>query len=214
MMILLADDERDEVGAEIARQEVRTSGEIVAVLAAQSGSYRLLPLFLAAFLALLVPLILLYLPGLSEGAWVVWSADKIYFFQLIVFVILAFLFSLRPIRYWIVPRSLKRKWARAHALEQFAAQEMHNTEGRTGVMIFVSVVERYAEILADQAIYEKVPKDEWQDIVGKLVAQIKKKNPKQGFVVAIKSAGELLHTHFPPGTGDDNELPNHLIVIE
>ncbi len=213
-MILLPDSDREEIGAEIARQEERTSGEIVAVLAAQSGSYRLLPLFLAAFIALLIPLLLLYLPGLSEGRWVVWSADKIYFVQLIVFVILAFLLSVRPIRYWIVPDSLKIKWARAHALEQFASQEMHTTQGRTGVMIFVSVVERYAEILADQAIYEKVSKDEWQHIVADLVAQIQKKDPKNGFVEAVKRAGELLHTHFPPGTEDDNELPNHLIVIE
>lgn len=213
-MILLKDGDAEVIGAEIERQEARTSGEIVAVLAAQSGSYRLLPLFLAAFIALLVPLILIYLPGLTEGRFVIWAADKIYFIQLLVFVVLAFVLSQRPLRYWIVPGSLKNKWARAHALEQFAAQEMHTTAGRTGVMIFVSVLEHYAEVIADQAIYEKVPPEDWQHIVADLVSQIQRKDPKKGFIMAITSAGDLLSEHFPPGTEDENELSNHLIVIE
>ena len=213
-MILLSEAQAKEIEVAITHQEERTSGEIVAVLAAQSGSYRLLPLFLAAFIALLVPVILLYLPGLTQGRLVVWSADKIYFCQLIVFVGLAFLLSQRPIRYWIVPGSLKKKWARAHALEQFAAQEMHTTSGRTGVMIFVSVMERYAEIIADQAIYEKVPQEQWQELVSDLVVEIQKRRPKDGFVKVITAVGDLLHAHFPPGIRDENELANHLIIIE
>lgn len=213
-MILLSDGDAEEISAAIRREEARTSGEIVAVLAAQSGSYRLLPLFLAAFAALLVPLILLYLPGLLQGRYMVWAADKIYFLQLLVFVGLAFLLSMRPLRYWIVPRALKKRWARAHALEQFAAQEMHTTAGRTGVMIFVSVLEHYAEVIADQGIYEKVPAEDWQSIVSELVGKIQKKQPREGFLVAISRTGDLLASHFPPGTEDENELANHLIVIE
>lgn len=213
-MILLSDGDAEEISAAIRREEARTSGEIVAVLAAQSGSYRLLPLFLAAFAALLVPLILLYLPGLLQGRYMVWAADKIYFLQLLVFVGLAFLLSMRPLRYWIVPWALKKRWARAHALEQFAAQEMHTTAGRTGVMIFVSVLEHYAEVIADQGIYEKVPAEDWQSIVSELVGKIQKKQPREGFLVAISRTGDLLASHFPPGTEDENELANHLIVIE
>ena len=214
MMEFLSEDEQRKIGEAITVEEARTSGEIVAVLAAQSGSYRLLPLFLSAFLALLVPLVLIYLPLFTEGRLFVWSADRIYFLQLIVFVALAFTLSQRPLRYWIVPRSLKTKWARAHALEQFAAQEMHTTQGRTGVMIFVSVVERYAEIIADKGIYEKVPPAAWQEIVSALVRYIEKKQAGPGFLGAIHAAGDLLHQHFPPGSGNEDELSNHLIVIE
>ncbi len=213
-MLLLSDEDAREIGAAITKEEERTSGEIVAVLAAQSGSYRLLPLFLSAFIALLVPLILIYLPLITQGRLFVWSADRIYFLQLVVFLALAFTLSQRPLRYWIVPRSLKVKWARAHALEQFAAQEMHTTQGRTGVMIFVSVVEHYAEIIADKGIYEKVPPGAWQDIVSELVTMIEDKQPRAGFLAAIEASGALLHEHFPPGTGNEDELTNHLIVIE
>jgi putative membrane protein len=213
-MLLLDPQDAEEIGQAITKEEQRTSGEIVAVLAAQSGSYRLLPLFLSAFIALLVPLFLLYLPQLSEGRYLVWAEDRIYFIQLVIFVVLSFLLSMRPLRYWIVPRSLKNKWAHAHALEQFAAQEMHTTSGRTGVMIFVSVIEHYAEVIADKAIYEKVPPEVWSDVVNELVSHIGQKEPKKGFLMAINRAGDLLSEHFPPGSINHDELSNHLIIIE
>lgn len=213
-MNLLAKDDAETIGAAITREEARTSGEIVAVLAHQSGSYRLLPLFLAAFIALLVPLVLLYLPRFTEGAYFIWALDRIYFVQLIVFVLLSFLLSMRPLRYWIVPRALKHSWAHAHALEQFAAQEMHTTQGRTGVMIFVSVVEHYAEVVADTAIYEKVPPETWEELVRSLTSKIQDKQPAEGFLAAIAASGDLLAKHFPPGVMNENELSNHLIIIE
>ena len=213
-MMLLGSQDAEEIGQAITKEEQRTSGEIVAVLAAQSGSYRLLPLFLAAFISLLVPLFLLYLPQLSEGRFLVWGQDRIYFIQLVVFVGLSFLLSMRPLRYWIVPQSLKNKWAHAHALEQFAAQEMHTTSGRTGVMIFVSVIEHYAEVIADKAIYEKVAPEVWSEVVGELVRHIQEKKPKDGFITAIQKSGDLLAAHFPPGAINEDELSNHLIIIE
>ena len=32
--------------------------------------------------------------------------------------------------------------------------------------------------------------------------------------IAYQRSGELLAEHFPPGQGDRDELPNHLIVLE
>lgn len=213
-MFLLNEKDAKEIGEAIARNENQTSGEIVAVLASQSGSYRLLPLFIGAFIALLVPLILLYLPLFTQGQYMIWSAERIYFIQLICFVALSFFFSMRPIRYWIVPRALKRRWAHAHAMEQFAAQEMHTTANRTGVMIFVSVAEHFAEVIGDIGIYEKVPEEEWQQMVQELVREIEDKKPKEGFLKAIETSGNWLKTHFPPSSEPLNELTNHLIIIE
>ncbi len=213
-MYLLNKDDAKEISEAIIAEEKRTSGEIVAVLAAQSGSYRLLPLFLAAFVALLIPLILIYLPRYTDGQFLIWSAEKIYFIQLVCFVALALLLSFRPFRYWIVPKTFKKKWAHAHALEQFAAQEMHTTSGRTGIMIFVSVAEHHAEVIGDLGIYEKIPASEWDALVQQLVLDIKNKKPKKGFVTAIHQSGEWLSEHFPPGSEPLDELVNHLIVIE
>ena len=90
---------------------------------------------------------------------------------------------------------------------------MHTTAGRTGVLIFVSVAERYAEIIADSGIHKLVPDSEWSAIVNKLTGDIGDDRAGDGFVAAIEAAGQRLAEHFPPGSGPANQLPNHLIVL-
>ena len=81
-------------------------------------------------------------------------------------------------------------------------------------MIFLSDAERYAEIIADRNIYRLVPQEKWQDIVDRLIILISDGQPADGLIESIRATGELLAKHFPPGSGDPNEFPNHLIVID
>lgn len=60
------------------------------------------------------------------------------------------------IRYRLIPRQTRREHARQEALRQFAAHGLQHTELRTGVLIFVSLAERYAEVIADARINQKV----------------------------------------------------------
>jgi putative membrane protein len=99
-------------------------------------------------------------------------------------------------------------------MEQFLVQNLHTTAGRTGVLIFVSVAERHAEIVADSDIEARVPKGTWQEIVSRLTAAFTAGNHADGFVAAIEEVGGHLANHFPPGTADLNELPDHLIVLD
>jgi putative membrane protein len=112
-----------------------------------------------------------------------------------------------------VPPSIKHLHARRRALEQFLVQNLHTTEDRTGVLLFVSVAERHAEIVADKAINELVAQGTWKAIIDRLTAAIGKGNATEGFVVAIEAIGTALAQHFPPGARDPNELPNHLIIL-
>jgi putative membrane protein len=98
-------------------------------------------------------------------------------------------------------------------MEQFVAQNLHTTEGRTGVLIFISVAERHAEIVADAGIEARVPKGTWQEIVTELTAAFRDERHTEGFVEAIVAVGGHLATHFPPGAFDANELPDHLIML-
>lgn len=204
-MVWLSKDDMTRIGAAITAAESRTSGEIVAVVARESSSYLYAPFMWAALLALLVPWPLIYF------TWV--SVQKIYVVQMAVFLILLFLFLVRPVRFWLVPASVKRARAHRRAVEQFLAQDLHTTTGRTGVMIFVSVAERYAEVLADTGIDKKVAKGTWKKIVDDLTALIGDGQPADGFIKAIEEAGHHLAKHFPPAVPDPNELPDHLIVL-
>lgn len=204
-MLLMTPGDEERIGQAIAAAERGTSGEIVAVIAAESSTYLYAPVLWAALIALLVPWPLIWFTWLS----VYW----IYLIQLAVFAAAAVLLLPRRVRYLLVPSSVKRSRAHRRAVEQFLAQNLHTTTGRTGVLIFVSVAERYAEILADSGINALVPQSEWQAIVDDLVRLIGAGHPADGFVATVKAVGEHLATHFPPGLADRNELPDHLIIL-
>jgi putative membrane protein len=125
---------------------------------------------------------------------------------------LAFVFRWRPLKHLLVPKRVKFARAALVAKEQFLDQGLHHTQGETGVLIFVSEAERYAEILADRGINNLVPDDAWDKILNQLLAQIKSNNTEAGLIEAIEACGDLLAEHVP-STNDKNELPNHLVII-
>lgn len=205
-MTLFSPANEQRIANAIASSESQTSGEIVAVVARESSSYLYAPFLWSALIALLVPWPLIVI------TW--WPVIWIFGVQLLVFLILVSVLLMRPIRYALVPKSIKHRTAHRRAVEQFLAQNLHTTKGRTGVLIFVSIAERYAEIIADTEIDAKVADAEWHDMVHALTRTIGAGNPTEGFVKTIERVGAHLAKSFPPGTADPNELPDHLIVLD
>ncbi len=205
-MALFSAEEAERISAAITQAERKTSGEIVAVVAESSDSYLYVPFLWAALLALLVPWPLIHF------TWM--QVQYIYVIQLVVFAALAVLLWPKWLRTVLVPRAMRKIHAKRRATEQFLVQNLHTTAGRTGILIFVSVAERHAEVLADHGIDAKVPPGTWQAIVDDLTREIGNGRAADGFVGAITTAGEHLAQHFPPGAVDPNELPNHLIILE
>jgi putative membrane protein len=202
-MISQADKAR--IADAIRAAEAKTSGEIFCVIARHSSDYRLVPLAWAAALALVVPAPLIYLT--------LWPASLIYLIQLVTFIAAALALSLPAIRFHIVPRRTQHERAHVEAMRQFFAQGLHHTENRTGVLIFASIAERYAEIVADAGIDAKVTSDVWDQAIAALIAGIKAGRAGDGFVAAIERCGAVLALHFPPGALNRDELPNKLVEI-
>lgn len=205
-MPLISEADSQRIAGAIAAAEKNTSGEIVAVVAAESSSYLYGPFLWAALIALIVPWPLIYFTWLP--------IHLIFLIQIGVFLLLLAIFLPRPNRYWLIPRSVMHENAHRRAVEQFLAQNLHTTHGRTGVLIYVSVAEHYAEILADTGIDKHVDQGTWQAIVDQLTGHLAADRPGEGFVAAIERCGALLAKHYPPGSADPNELPDHLIVLE
>lgn len=197
--------DKARVSAAIRKAEAATAGEIFCVIAQRSGDYRLIPLAWAAAVALFVPLPLIYLFH--------WSAGAIYLVQLMAFGAVALALSHPAILFRIVPRRTKHEHAHTVALTQFLAQGLHRTEHRTGVLIFASAAERYAEIIADAGINEKVSADVWDAAIADLTSAVKTGRPADGFVAAIERCGTVLAAHFPPGSLNREELPDKLVEI-
>ncbi|HEX2449296.1 MAG TPA: hypothetical protein VHK26_14150 [Methyloceanibacter sp.] len=190
----------------ITRAEQKTRGEIVVVVAVASDGYRSFGLLWAALIALAVPMPLIFATK--------WPIEYVYLIQLVVFLIFLVLFQLEQFRYQLVPKSVRKARAHQRAVEQFLAQNLHTTKGRTGVLIYASFAERFAEVIADEGIYKKVPTSTWEDVVGELTNHLARGSATEGFIRAVERCGKILAKHFPPGKIDSNELPNHLIVLD
>jgi putative membrane protein len=202
---MITEADKTLISAAIRQAEAVTAGEIFCVIAKHSSEYRLVPLAWAAAIALLTPLPLIYLTNAS--------VDVVYLAQLAVFLIAALVLSHPKLRFHIVPRQARHDRAHAEAMRQFFAQGLNKTEHRTGVLIFASAGERYAEIVADTGINEKVTPQVWDDAIDALVGAIKVGKPADGFLAAIERCGAVLAAHFPPGALKRDELPDKLLEI-
>ena len=87
------------------------------------------------------------------------------------------------------------------------------TAARTGVLVFVSLAERYAEVVADSGIDSRVGQHVWDGVVRDLTAHAGDDRLADGFVKAIETVGTVLAEHFPASPGDTNELDDHLVEI-
>ncbi|MHA7926616.1 MAG: TPM domain-containing protein [Marinobacter sp.] len=204
-MTLLNKSDQEAVTAAINQVEQETDAELVTVLTAQSDNYNYIPLVWAGILALLVPGI-----GNYFGNW--FGADMLMLVQWGTFVLLSLLFRMPGINTRLIPRQVRYWRASNLARRQFLEQNLHHTEGATGMLIFVSEAERYVEILVDQGIADALDNSVWESIVADFTAKVRKGQTRQGFLDCIAACGKLLKEHVP-ATHERNELPDHLVIL-
>ena len=197
--------DREHIASAIRAAEARTSGEIVCVLAQQSSDATALPILISAIGALVLPWLLV--------ATTEMPVDRILLLQIAVFIVLITLLCLPPVRVALIPRSARRIVAHRVAMEQFTIRGIARKKERTGILIFVSLAERYARIVADDGISSRVPQSEWQGAVDALVDHMRSDKIADGFIVAIERCGRALEAHFPRTGASRDELPDRIYVI-
>ena len=204
-------EEHDRIAAAVQAAEERTSGEIYCVVARASASY----FFPAAFMVTLAIVVISLAVAYALDLW--WyelKPLKLVAAQLITIACaLAVLAFFPAIRIHLVPLHQRYRHAHDNAMKQFLGRNIHITAARTGVLLFVSLAERYAEVVADAGINSRVPQETWDSVVAGLIAHARKGRIADGFVEAIGTVGELLAKHFPVTAENVNELDDHVVEI-
>lgn len=200
-----------QIAEAVKRAESTTSGEIVPMIVRKSSTLGHVPvilfsLFVAVFFAA---------DGPSLQAEFVGDHVLLYFVDTVVIVILTALLG----RSTFVQRLLTTRADQIAQVEmraeiEFYGSDIRKTRDATGILLFVSLLERRAVVLADQAISEKVPKDTWLGVCDILISGIKKKNMGSAFGNAVEKCGEILTPLFPIKPDDENELKDHLVIKE
>lgn len=208
---LISAEDHTRIGEAIRKAEAGTSGEIYAVLARSSDDYFFAAGFVATCGILAAAVIAAFL---AHWYWFNISLPVFGLAILAAFTTMMVLLRFLPsLRIYLVPRRIRYKRAHLNAVQQFLARNVHNTKNRTGILLFVSLAEQYAEVVADAGINAKVSQDEWNAIVGTLIHHASRAEMADGFAMAIEQAGQLLAKHLPPGSISANELDDHLIEL-
>lgn len=224
-MAYLSEAEHDMVTQAVAAAERTTSGEIVTVVAKRSDGYSDVALAWAAIAAFTAIAFLTFFPafflGLYDrimGDWnAEWTPRGIFSLALGVGILKfagVWLVQLwRPLKFLLIPGPIKSARVRDRAVAIFKAAAESRTHGRTGVLIYLSLDEHRAEIVADEAITDKVADEVWGEAMAAMLAEIKQGRIAAGMATAVEQAGIVLAEHFPPEAGDRNELPDRLIEL-
>lgn len=213
------------VTAAVASAEEHTSGEIVTIVTDLSDHYEDIALAWASAVAFVALATYATFPdfymGLIDGLLGGWGHEyrtAEYGAILLTAVVLKWIGSWLilkwiPLRLALTPKTKKLARVRNRAISLFKVGTESKTVGRTGVLLYLSMREHRAEIVADEAIASKVVPEVWGDAMVALLAQVKSGNLGAGVAEAVSQMGVVLAEHFPKGSENPNELPDRLIEL-
>ncbi len=220
-------DEADHllVTAAVANAERRTSGEIVTIVADVSDHYEDIAMSWASAAALLALFSYMLFPdfyfGIIDamtGGWEHEYSPREYLALLLTALGLKWfgtwlIMKWMPLRLALTPKHIKLARVRGRAVSMFKVGTEAKTVGRTGVLLYLSMKEHRAEIVADEEIAKLVAPEVWGDAMVALLEHVKAGHPGEGMAAAVEQMGAVLAQHFPKGSENPNELPDRLIEL-
>ncbi|MBM4219970.1 MAG: hypothetical protein FJ171_10155 [Gammaproteobacteria bacterium] len=102
---------------------------------------------------------------------------------------------------------------RERAVLVFGQLGVWDTADNNGVLIYLLMVDRDVEIVADRAIAERVPQAEWDAVCREMEAHYKEGRFAEGSEAGIAGVGRLIAAHFPGRGGDRNEQPDRPVLL-
>ncbi len=188
----------------VKQAESRTSGEIAVTIVQRSHHWFWERIGASSVAALVAMTIALWLSHSDEwGTY--YNFSQAILWGLVGFVLLYLIY---PLLFMSAERKRLMVWN--HALEHFA--KLAPTTGQTGVLVFVSLEEPNASVIADKAIAEKLPQEYWHTPQGMIMAGLKAHKHAEGIIAAVDLIGAELARNFPRQSDDRNELPDSVNI--
>lgn len=192
-MTRLTHDEYQRIRAACDAADQRTHAHFAAVVTPISDRYELFPVVWSAMIALVAG-------GVMAVAWPDLGLRMAFALQAAIFVVLSLVLDWRPLRVLLVPRRVKQMRASRMARREFGARVLSRKEHRSGVLLFVSLGERYVEIIASPEVHDQLDPVTWDPIVAAFIAAVGAGRTADGVVAAIEACGALLASNHPPAS--------------
>jgi putative membrane protein len=181
----LSAEDKARIQAALAAAEARTHVHLAVSVVPASERYALFPIAWGAAAAL-------FAGAVMALAWPHLTLRESFAIEAGVFIVCSLLFDWRPVRMWLVPRHVRGRHARALAHREFAARILASHERKGGALFFVSLGERYAEIIADRETHARVGDVAWNGIVANYIATAKQGRIADGIVAAIDACAAVI----------------------
>lgn len=186
---------RPAIEAAFVAAQARTRAPLCCVVAESSADYALAPALGVAALALATVWPLLIFTALSPMA--------VFIIQLVVFALGLGLLSFTPVRAALASDARRRSASHRAAIVQFAQRGLNRAEERCGVLLYVSLAERYVRVVADVGLDAHVPHAVWRGLIAELGAALRAGDAKNALQSAAARMGDLLAPVYPRVAGDE-----------
>lgn len=189
----------DAIGAAVREIEAKTNAEIVVAIRGRSGTYRHADYLFGVIVAFLGLLFVLFSPFEFHSYWIPFDV-------MALFAAGAFVSSRGDwIRRRLTAQKFQAQAARTAAAAMFYEGGIANTSAENGLLIYLSLLERQMEVIADRGILKAVPALQWNQTVFELKRIAQNPDPEK-LISALREVGALLADHMPPVGENPNEL--------
>lgn len=203
-MSLVTEKDATRIEEAVARLEQRSAAELVVAVVPKSGNYAEWRALVAGCWTLGSALLLLGVFPEENPVWLVLAELPLgLFFWLVL--------GWPPLHRYLVPRRVAERSVQARAFELFAERGLHHTRDATGILLFISELERRVTLLGDRAIDALVGADGWQRHVDHLIRRIHEHKTAEGVLEVISELEGLLSQTLPLRPDDTDELPNAIV---
>lgn len=185
--------------------EASSSAEVVVEVRSQSGSYVHADARAGALFAFAALLFILFSPWTFDPLWVPGIVLSAYAVGMLASRLSDF------VRRLMTSRRDRDERVRTYAAAAFVERGVANTEGETGLLVYLSLLERRIELIADRAVLDAVPVLEWNQ----LLETVRMRHATTAALVeVIRALQPLLARYSPSGEVDRDELSNEVRLID
>lgn len=220
--IKLTKEDYEKIKKSVEKAELKSSGEIATAFIKQSDTYALNELLFSVILTFVIfSISLFYFESVNDvlknffWEYSEYNAVMVYgFVTFLLIFIFYFVCNIPVIDRLIVPKKVMNEKVKNRALRYFVESGVINTKDRTGILIFISLLEKRVELIADIGIAEKIKQEEWDNVVNLIVEGIKQGNWVDNLTKGIEICGNMLEKHFERAENDENELNDNIVFLK
>ncbi len=215
-------EDLDQINKTVKQAESKTSGEIATAFIKESYDYAIYELIFAVICGFLYFVVMMFFvyeveTFIKQMFWDYSNNYLLLFYGFSTFLVISifyFIANISMIDRLIVTKKIMKQKVKERAIRHFMESGVYNTRDRTGILIFISFLERRIELIADKGINDKIPQEKWNSIVENIIQGIKSEKVIEKLTESILECGELLEKHFPIKSDDTNELSDDVTILE